>query len=126
MGTRGKNNLSSSLVSCTLNQLTATMTRTLRVAILECDTPIDPVRAQFGTYRDIFEKFLHEGVKNSGNDVALHCSKWHVVENPVFPEPDDFDALLLTGSSRSIPMCSRWFISANIQKSMMPIRIFRG
>ena len=81
------------------------MTRTLRVAILECDTPIDPVKARYGTYGDLFEGLLQESLnslpKISGN-ITLHTSKWNVVENPVYPPLADFDAVLITGSSTSV------------------------
>lgn len=78
------------------------MTRRLRVAVLECDTPIDSVKARYGTYGDLFNSLLQEGL-NSLSDCAanidLLTSKWNVVENPVYPAIADFDALLLTGSS---------------------------
>lgn len=97
-----ENSLSTSVASPTLSQFTSKMARTLRVAILECDTPIDPVRTRFGTYGDIFESLLLDGLKESAADIALQCSKWNVVENPVYPGQGDFDALLLTGSSKFI------------------------
>lgn len=81
------------------------MTRTLRVAILECDTPIDSVKVRYGTYGDLFNGLLQEGLDSLSDfptSITLHTSKWNVVENPVYPATADFDALLLTGSSTSI------------------------
>lgn len=77
------------------------MTRSLRIAVLECDTPIDPVKAKFGGYGDIFEGLLKRGLQASNSTAEIQVSKWHVVENPVYPDPNDCDALLLTGSSMS-------------------------
>lgn len=77
------------------------MTRLLRAAILECDTPIHPVKDRYGTYGDLFENLLKAGLKAQGLDsqVDLQITKWDVVNNSVFPKPDDCDAILLTGSS---------------------------
>ena len=76
------------------------MSRTLRIAVLECDTPIPPVVAEFGNYGDIFERLLKKAVQTSNNsNVDVEVGKWHVVDNPVFPNPNDYDAFLLTGSS---------------------------
>jgi hypothetical protein len=77
------------------------MTRLLRAAILECDTPIQPVREHYGTYGDLFENLLKAGLKAQGLDsqTDLQITKWDVVNNSVFPKPDDCDAILLTGSS---------------------------
>lgn len=72
------------------------MSRLLRVAVLECDTPIPPVKEKLGGYGDIFEGLL----KRAGNSTAeIVVSKWHVVGNPVYPDPNEVDAFLLTGSS---------------------------
>jgi hypothetical protein len=76
------------------------MTRIIRVAILECDTPIDPVKDRYGTYGDFFSRLLTAGLQGLGAaDVELQTTKWDVVNNLIYPEPEEFDALLLTGSS---------------------------
>ncbi|KAJ5691948.1 hypothetical protein N7462_001371 [Penicillium macrosclerotiorum] len=73
----------------------------LRIAVLECDTPIPPVQSRLGGYGEIFEGLLRRGLKAYGDStVEIHeISKWHVVENPVYPDPNEYDAFLLTGSS---------------------------
>lgn len=76
------------------------MTRPLRTAVLECDTPIPPVQAKFGGYGDIFEGLLRRGLEESSSTAKIEVSKWHVVENPIYPDPNECDALLLTGSSK--------------------------
>ena len=75
------------------------MTRTLRIAVLECDTPIPPVQAKLGTYGDIFERLLKSGLEASNSTARIEVSKWQVVENPIYPDPNECDAYLLTGSS---------------------------
>lgn len=77
------------------------MTRSLRIAILECDTPIPPIKEQLGGYGDIFTRLLNKGLEAS-QDVTVEfaeISKWHVVDNPVYPDPNEYDAFLLSGSS---------------------------
>lgn len=75
------------------------MARTFRVAILECDTPIPPVVDQVGNYGDIFEALLKRGLLAANSTVDLQISKWNVVGNPVYPNPNECDAFLLSGSS---------------------------
>ncbi|KAB8237216.1 Aldehyde/histidinol dehydrogenase [Aspergillus alliaceus] len=75
------------------------MTRIFRVAVLECDTPIDPVKARYGTYGDFFDRLLAPGLKELGVvETEIQITKWDVVKESVYPKPDEFDALLLTGS----------------------------
>lgn len=76
------------------------MTRTLRVAILECDTPVAPVVEQVGNYGVIFEALLKKGLVAASSSVDFEISKWNVVGNPVYPNPNDIDAFLLSGSSK--------------------------
>lgn len=78
------------------------MARTLRIAILECDTPIPPVVDKVGNYGDIFEALLKRGVVAANSTVDLQISKWNVVGNPVYPNPNECDAFLLSGSSMFI------------------------
>ena len=78
------------------------MTRALRIAVLECDTPIPPVTERLGGYGEIFERLLKKGLEaspDSGVELA-EISKWHVVDNPVYPDPNKYDAFLLSGSSK--------------------------
>lgn len=76
------------------------MARTLRVAVLECDTPIPPVLEKLGSYGDIFERLLQRGLQADNSTAEIQVSKWHVVGNPVYPDPNEVDAFLLTGSSK--------------------------
>lgn len=77
------------------------MTRSLRIAVLECDTPIAPIKEQLGGYGEIFTRLLNKGLEASGDSRVdiQEISKWHVVDNPIYPDPNEYDALLLSGSS---------------------------
>lgn len=73
-----------------------------RIAVLECDTPIDPIKHQYGTYGALFERLLSASLASSEDThTTLQLTKWNVVDSPVYPNPEDFDAILLTGSSKS-------------------------
>lgn len=81
----------------------------LRVAILECDTPVPPVLEKVGTYGDIFTALLknaaaavQEDAKKEGKSeqIAVQTSTYDVVRDPdTYPKLDDIDAVLITGSS---------------------------
>ncbi|KAF7591083.1 hypothetical protein BBP40_001982 [Aspergillus hancockii] len=75
------------------------MTRIVRVAVLECDIPLDPVTDRYGKYGVIFKRLLTAGLQELGAaDVELQTTGWDVMHNQVYPRPEEFDALLLTGS----------------------------
>ena len=86
------------------------MTRIIRVAILETDTPIDPVLDRYGTYGAIFNRWLNKGLQGLGvTDTEIQTTNWDVVNQSVYPKPEDFDALLMTGSSTSSQLNTRVF-----------------
>ena len=78
----------------------------LRIAILECDTPIDGVREKYGGYGNIFKILLEKGADALGQPDVVSSKKglevtWYdVVTKQEYPRLDDIDAVLLTGSSR--------------------------
>ncbi|KAF2143791.1 uncharacterized protein K452DRAFT_268194 [Aplosporella prunicola CBS 121167] len=78
-----------------------------RIAVLECDTPLDEVVKEYGRYGEIFEKLLKQGADELGQpDVAsskdIQVTKWDVVEKEdEYPELDNVDAVLLTGSKHN-------------------------
>ncbi|EOD46747.1 hypothetical protein GTA08_BOTSDO09427 [Neofusicoccum parvum] len=80
----------------------------LRIAVLECDTPLPDVVKEFGTYSDIFEGLLKAGADALGQPSVLsskdglQVTKWNVVDNEdSYPALDDVDAVLLTGSKHN-------------------------
>ncbi|CAI7603051.1 unnamed protein product [Penicillium manginii] len=103
------------------------MTRTLRIAILECDTPVAPVVEKVGNYGVIFEALLKKGLVAANCDVDFEISKWNVVENPVYPNPNDIDAFLLSGSKHDAHSDETWVVSLTqyvygiVQKHKKPV-----
>ncbi|KZF20136.1 class I glutamine amidotransferase-like protein [Xylona heveae TC161] len=84
----------------------------MRIAVIECDSPIDPVRERLGSYGDMFERLLNAGLKslNWENQVGLKMTKTSAVDNFVFPSPETYDALLLTGSKWDAFSDTEWII----------------
>lgn len=77
----------------------------LRIAILECDTPLPNINHRYGGYGGVFRTLLTASAKTlhqSGQlDLAtgLDISRWDIVNGTEYPRLDDIDAVLLTGSS---------------------------
>ncbi|KAH7043224.1 class I glutamine amidotransferase-like protein [Macrophomina phaseolina] len=80
----------------------------IRIAVLECDTPMPDVVQEFGTYGNIFENLLKAGADALGQpdvitaEAGLQVTKWDVVNNEdSYPALDDVDAVLLSGSKHN-------------------------
>lgn len=77
----------------------------LRIAVLECDTPLDETRHKYGGYGGVFEALLRAGADALGqpklisSEKGLDISKWDVVDAQQYPRLEDVDAVLITGSS---------------------------
>jgi hypothetical protein len=77
----------------------------LRIAVLECDTPLDNTKAKYGGYGGVFEALLKssaaalEQPTRLDPDRDLQISKWDVVNGQDYPRLEDIDAILITGSS---------------------------
>jgi len=73
----------------------------IRLAIFECDTPLDDARARYGTYGGMFEAlFLRDPKKPQMSD-RFAVTKWKVDQNDAdYPEADAIDVILITGSSK--------------------------
>ncbi|KAJ5599732.1 hypothetical protein VI817_000867 [Penicillium citrinum] len=79
----------------------------LRIAVLECDTPLPPIDERYGGYTGVFTALL----KASANALnkpeqldpenGLVISKWDIVNTNNYPNLDDIDAVLLTGSKHN-------------------------
>ena len=75
----------------------------LRIAVLECDTPIPSVVAGRGTYGDLFKALLTEGAARAGQhqrQLSLQFSTHDVVTAQKYPSLDEIDVVLLSGSSK--------------------------
>jgi hypothetical protein len=76
-----------------------------RIAILECDTPVPKVHQKYGKYGTIFTGLLQAGADNLNMPDVISRKKgmeitgWDVVNEQVYPNSEDIDAVLITGSS---------------------------
>ena len=75
----------------------------LRVAILECDIPIGNTREKYGGYGNLFKELLLKGVdevrEKDGKDLPeLDVRKYNVVDEELYPDLEDVDVVLLSGS----------------------------
>jgi hypothetical protein len=75
----------------------------LRIAILECDTPLTATRAKYGDYGGVFKALLSAGADalnhpNLSSKYGLSLTNWEVVEAQEYPQLDEIDAILITGS----------------------------
>ena len=79
----------------------------LRLAILECDTPLPQTGKQYGGYGGVFKALLTSGAKAEGFatlDEAFEVTTHQIVDEPdSYPNIDNVDAFLLTGSSSFLP-----------------------
>ncbi|KAH8729306.1 Aldehyde/histidinol dehydrogenase [Ilyonectria robusta] len=90
------------------------MTRTFRLAVLECDTPVPPVLEARGTYGEVFRQLLakgQQGLGPKGSDVQIDISKWDVVANQSFPNVDEIDGLWLSGSKHTSFADDAWIVA---------------
>ena len=76
----------------------------VRLAILECDTPLPNTKAHYeGGYGGVFQALLTAGAKASGLPefaTWLTLTKHQIELDPEnYPRLDDIDAILITGSS---------------------------
>jgi len=78
----------------------------LRIAVLECDTPLDRTRSVYGSYGGVFKALLASGAKALAEDtgtkpVELDITTYDVVAAETYPKLEDIDAVLLTGSRQN-------------------------
>jgi hypothetical protein len=79
----------------------------LRIAILECDTPLDGTRAKYGGYGGVFTSLLNAAADSLGHSglsstEGMSITTWDVVEKMEYPQLEEVDAILLTGSSKLV------------------------
>jgi hypothetical protein len=75
----------------------------LRIAILECDTPLPDIIERYGRYGRIFSTLLETAAEGIGLSPKkdLELSAFDVVDKQEYPNLDDIDAVLISGSSVS-------------------------
>ncbi|KAK2671212.1 Class I glutamine amidotransferase-like [Fusarium oxysporum f. sp. vasinfectum] len=74
----------------------------VQVAILDCDYVVPKVAETWGpTYSSIFAHRLQAVNKTLGSDKILEISAFDIIKDE-YPNPNDFDALLITGSRKGV------------------------
>ncbi|KAH8722338.1 class I glutamine amidotransferase-like protein [Phaeosphaeriaceae sp. PMI808] len=75
----------------------------LRIAILECDTPLPDVVAKYGRYDRIFTTLLEAAAEGLGLSPKqdLQLSGFDVVDKQEYPNLEDIDAVLISGSKHN-------------------------
>lgn len=82
----------------------------LRIAVLECDTPLEKTQAKYGGYGGVFKQLLQRGADKLGHPglsstEGMELTVFNVESNPgVFPKMEDIDAIILTGSRKHSPV----------------------
>jgi hypothetical protein len=77
----------------------------LRIAILECDTPLKQTQAKYGGYGGVFTALLSKAADALdqpdiiSSKKVLEISTFDVVNKQEYPDLENIDAVLLTGSS---------------------------
>ena len=75
---------------------------TLKLALLECDTPVDAVRSTYGTYLDIFRHQLLSSLPESSRDYPFILEGFDVVNAQEYPNLDaGYKGVLISGSKDS-------------------------
>lgn len=75
----------------------------LRIAILECDTPMESIASRYGAYPRIFSTLLNAAANQLAypglsSKEGLELSAWDIVNGDKYPEFENIDAVLITGS----------------------------
>ena len=81
----------------------------LRIAILECDTPFPKTKEKYGGFGGVFTSLMETAVTENCHPLSeklspkdLDIKIFHVVENETnYPNLDDFDGVLITGSKHN-------------------------
>ncbi|KAI9661718.1 MAG: hypothetical protein M1821_008956 [Bathelium mastoideum] len=74
----------------------------LRLAILECDPLIEPIRAKYGSYGGVVTAFFNAGAEVLGLEKEqLDFTSWDVQNDTRYPNLDQIDAIVITGSRLS-------------------------
>lgn len=77
------------------------MQQSLRIAVLECDTPIGRTFEKYGSYGNLFKELLQTGAGKLSEKPQLDITKFDVVNTEHYPRLEDVDAILLSGSRES-------------------------
>lgn len=96
------------------------MTRTIRIALFLCGTPVKQVQDAFNapTYTPAYISFLEDTLnsypdRDQGGDVELVVDSFDVVENQEYPDDEKlrngyYTAVMMTGSGKLMPTSCRF------------------
>jgi GMP synthase-like glutamine amidotransferase len=73
----------------------------LRIAILECDTPLQNTNLKYGGYGGVFTSLLHKAATSLTPPLStsdLDITKFDVVTAQEYPSLSSIDAILISGS----------------------------
>ncbi len=87
----------------------------LRIAILECDTPLEKTYATYGGYGGVFTALINAGadaLKHPGlsSKEGLSISCYDVVNAQNYPSLEEIDAVLITGSRHNSFDSDPWIL----------------
>ncbi|PYH89878.1 class I glutamine amidotransferase [Aspergillus ellipticus CBS 707.79] len=88
----------------------------LRIAVLECDTPVDKVNQKYKGYHGLFSLLLRESAAALGQpekldpETGMDITGWDVVIAQEYPNLEDVDALVLTGSKHDSFESHPWIL----------------
>jgi len=98
----------------------------LRIAVLECDTPLENTNRRYNGYGGVFRALLSASAKALNRpetldpESGLDISCWDIVNGDEYPKLEEIDAVLLTGSSM-------WEVpQPKISSHMLTVRYFPG
>lgn len=85
----------------------------LRLAILEADTPVPAANERYKGYFGVFRHLFARAVAPAALDSVLTLSGHDVVHNPdsAYPDLDDIDAILVTGSKHNAFDDDAWILT---------------
>ncbi len=85
----------------------------LRLAILECDTPLPGTKAKYGGYAGVFTSLLHSALPTLTPPLspsALDISSYDVVSSHTYPSLESIDGILITGSKHNSFDNDEWIL----------------
>jgi hypothetical protein len=95
----------STIYPATLEPRCEAMYPPLRIAVLECDTPLPIADNRYNGYGGVFTALLKSSAKILNQpdrldpEPDLQISRWNIMSGIEYPKLEDIDAVLLSGSS---------------------------
>ncbi|TGO23433.1 hypothetical protein BPAE_0132g00030 [Botrytis paeoniae] len=85
----------------------------LRIAILECDTPLQNTNSKYGGYGGVFTSLLYRGASSLSPPLpesSLQITKYDVVTLQEYPSLSSIDAVLISGSRHTSFDSDAWIV----------------